>query len=397
MVANEFWGTPNSKSPWSLWKINTLLGRKAITAGWKAKSLPPFRPVYELMLNITLPANILDGFRIYSPKDTLEEWVETIQTVEEVDKVAEKVLNELCSGRRVAKLRRERPSKRDVPLENICLFNRDCLYLRQLKYAIKRGDVGAVLDIITHIMVAFRGTGKTPKYADALFSMVVRLKKMDPKVRNAWLMNWLANLSGHENAFKEMDLLQEHQNFWAKIIYNAKGSNRSWEWLSMVSVCIFSLRDVIRKMQNEFVTPFNSTSHTSPSMQVDIQVVRDYLEALRLQVYYPERENNSSATEGRDLMQTGSGYANTPSAFRNFTHTKYSYENHGVPEAAPLAPQPETNDDNEEAEEDYEIDGRNAVDFEDLLLDEDEFPMGSDVGDYLAMVHEVIDELRHYE
>lgn len=181
MVANEFWGKPNSKSPWSLWKVNTLLGRKAITAGWKAKSLPPFRPVYELILNLTLPANILDGFRIYSPKEKLEDWVDGIQTIEEIEQVAEKVLNQLCSGRRVAQLRHE--SKRDVPLENICLFNRDSLHLRQLKYAIKRGDVGAVLDLITHIMLAFRGTGKTPKYADALFSMVVRLKRMDPRVR----------------------------------------------------------------------------------------------------------------------------------------------------------------------------------------------------------------------
>lgn len=397
MVANESWGTPNSKSPWSLWKINTLLGRKAITAGWKAKSLPPFRPIYELMLNLTLPANILDGFRIYAPKDKLEEWVDTIQTVEEVNEVAMKVLNELCSGRRVAKLRRERPSKRDVPLENICLFNRDCLYLRQLKYAIKRGDVGAILDIITHSMLAFRGTGKTPKYADALFSMVIRLKRMEPKVRNAWLINWLANLSGLEEAFKEMDLLQEHQNFWDKIIYNAKGSNRTWAWLAMVSVCIFALRDVIRKMQKEFVTPFNSISHTSPSTETDIKTIRNYLETQRLQTYHPERENNSSATESRDLIEAGSEYANTPSAFRNFTHTGYSYHNHGVPEAAPSL---ETNDDEDMGDDgnDYcELDGDEAVDFEDLLLDEEEFPLGSDVGDYLAMVHEVIDELGRYE
>lgn len=33
MVANEHWGEANSKSPWSLWKVNTLLGRKAISAG----------------------------------------------------------------------------------------------------------------------------------------------------------------------------------------------------------------------------------------------------------------------------------------------------------------------------------------------------------------------------
>lgn len=31
------------------------------------------------------------------------------------------------------------------------------------------------------------------------------------------MMNWLANLTGKEDGFKEMDLLQEHQNFWVKV------------------------------------------------------------------------------------------------------------------------------------------------------------------------------------
>lgn len=30
-------------------------------------------------------------------------------------------------------------------------------------------------------------------------------------------MNWLANLSGRPDGFKELDLLQEHQNFWLKV------------------------------------------------------------------------------------------------------------------------------------------------------------------------------------
>jgi hypothetical protein len=38
--------------------------------------------------------------------------------------------------------------------------------------------------------------------------------------RNTWLINWLANISGRENAFKEMDLLQEHQNFWDKVLFH---------------------------------------------------------------------------------------------------------------------------------------------------------------------------------
>ena len=182
MVANEFWGRPNSKSPWSFWKVNTLLGRKAITAGWKAKSLPPFCPVYELMLNLTLPASIVDGFRLYSGRENLDIWVNAIQSVDDVRIVSTQVLENLCSGLWVVQLRRECASKRDIPLENIILFNCDCLYLRQLKYAIKQGDVGAVLDIIMQIVLAFRGTGKTPKYADALFFMLIRLKKMDPLV-----------------------------------------------------------------------------------------------------------------------------------------------------------------------------------------------------------------------
>ena len=62
-----------------------------------------------------------------------------------------------------------------------------------------------------------RGTGKMPKYSDALFKVKMFLKTADPAVREAFLDNWLVNLSGRENGFKEVDLLQEHHNFWAKV------------------------------------------------------------------------------------------------------------------------------------------------------------------------------------
>ena len=51
------------------------------------------------------------------------------------------------------------PKKCDVPLENICFFNCDALLLQQLKYAIKHGDVGTILDIFTPWMVMFWETG----------------------------------------------------------------------------------------------------------------------------------------------------------------------------------------------------------------------------------------------
>jgi hypothetical protein len=72
MVTNEYWGIANSKYPWSLC---SLLGHEEISAGWKAKTLPPFRPTWELILNFILPAHVLDGFRIYRPSEELEDWV----------------------------------------------------------------------------------------------------------------------------------------------------------------------------------------------------------------------------------------------------------------------------------------------------------------------------------
>ena len=183
MIANEYWGVPNSTSPWSLWKINSLLGRKAISAGWKAKSLPPFRPTYVLILRLTLPANILDGFCIYCPMDTLEQWVADIKDYEDISRVTKKVHSELCSARCVAELCRLPDAKRDIPFENIILFNCDVLKLRALKYSIKRGDVGTIINILADWMLMFRGMGKMPKYADALFHLLASLKRMDSRLQ----------------------------------------------------------------------------------------------------------------------------------------------------------------------------------------------------------------------
>ncbi|KAF9475260.1 hypothetical protein BDN70DRAFT_915054 [Pholiota conissans] len=372
MVANEYWGKPNSKSPWLLWKVNTLLGRKPISAGLKAKSLPPFRPFYELILNLTLPANILDAFRIYCPLEDLDEWVTSVSNVTEIDVVARQILDELCSGRRVEQLRRA--TRRDVPFENICLFNRDGLHLCQFKHAVKCGDVGVVLDLIKRLMLAFRGTGQNPKYADALFQIVVNLRNMDPELCNRWLNNWLANLSGKENGFKEMDLLQEHQNFWLKV-------------------------------QQEFSTPFNSNSHTSPSMTTDVKVLCDYLQAQQLQEFQPTRENNDDAMEARDLIQAGATYANRPTAFRNFTYTKFKTRINvadadntecvqQVSSVDELIDELIDSDDGPDFPQ-YLHPGNLAANFDELLHDEDEYPVTADAkvvtirriqmfGDYLV-------------
>ena len=217
MVMNEHWGMPNAQAPWSLWRMNTLLSRKAMSAGWKAKKLAPFRPAVELISKLALPANILDGFCLHCGTDSLDAWVNKVSDYESVRRVATAVRDKLCSSQRVATLRKLPTDKRDVTLENIILFNRDALILREFVHAIKRGDVGSVVNVLSYWVHEFRRTGGMPKYADALFEVLIMLKNMRPTLKHAYMISWLVNTTGRPNAFKEVDLLQEHQNFWAKV------------------------------------------------------------------------------------------------------------------------------------------------------------------------------------
>ncbi|KAJ7458457.1 hypothetical protein FB451DRAFT_1507639 [Mycena latifolia] len=346
---NEHWGEPNSKFPGSLWSQNAFLARKSIPGGWKAKKLPPFRPAHELMLSLSLPAHIIDGFRIYCGSELLEAWVDSNPTWESIGSVSELVVEKLCSASTVEELRLLPEAERDPQLD---------------------GDVGTVLNVLTHWMVMFRGTGSMPKYADALFELINNLKRWPPALREAYLNNWLVNLTGKIRGFKEVDLLQEHQNFWAKVIYNARGSNRSWEWLSMVTIIIFNLRDVMRNVQSQFKIPHHGISHTSPQTTVDIGNLKECLETNRLQTYVQNRAGKDKILRTRDLMVAGAAYANTPSAFKNFRREvrKVSYKTNSLVD----------NESEEEEEEDVldeEIDAfRNApIEQDDLMHDDEEF------------------------
>ena len=86
----------------------------------------------------------------------------------------------------------------------------------------------------------------------------------------------------------------------------------------MISVSIFALRDVIRKVQSDFKIPHNGISHTSPSAGNDIAKIREYLEQHELQSYKPDRENNKYAVPVHDLIAAGTTYNNTAQPFKNF-------------------------------------------------------------------------------
>ncbi|KAJ7117026.1 hypothetical protein C8R44DRAFT_627043 [Mycena epipterygia] len=384
-TVNEHWGEPNSKFPGSLWTQNGILSRKAITAGWKAKKLPPFRPTHELMLTLSLPAHILDGFRIYCGADSLNAWATSDLAWSDVVSVSEAVVEKLCSASTVEELRMLPEADRDPQLENTILCNHDMLLLLIFNSSIKSGDVGMVVNILAHWMVMFRGTGSMPKYADALFELINNLKRWPPAFRDAYLNNWLVNLTGKINAFKEIDLLQEHQNFWAKIIYNARGPNRSWDWLSMITVVIFNLRDVMRNVQTQFKIPHHGLSHTSPNAAEDISKLQVWLESNKLQTYIKEREGKDKILRARDLMVSGAAYANTPGAFKNFRREtrKVSYK-----KTSSAMVESESEDEDEPVQSEEAETQLDEVERDDLMHDDEDFTHMAD--QLLDMAEQVV-------
>ncbi|KAJ7881269.1 hypothetical protein B0H14DRAFT_2565850 [Mycena olivaceomarginata] len=120
-TVNEHWGEPNSKFPGSLWSQNSFLSRKSIPAGWKAKKLPPFRPTYELMLTLSLPAHVLNRYRLHCGAESLDVWVESDLSWADIECVSEVIVEKLGSASTVEELRLLPEPERDPQLENTIL------------------------------------------------------------------------------------------------------------------------------------------------------------------------------------------------------------------------------------------------------------------------------------
>jgi hypothetical protein len=159
----------------------------------------------------------------------------------------------------------------------------------------------------------------------------------------------------------------------------------------MVTVSIFTLRDVIRRVQVQYQTPHNNDSHTSPSTVEDLKDLREYLETQKLQSFHPTREHNKYAIPARDLMAAGAAYANKSGAFKNFQCDTRKAVNKGVSEGAPRAAMPESEDEPDMSYHDLGDDAE--VGMNDLAMDEEEFPLGTNPERYVAMTLEVIEEL----
>ncbi|KAF7358319.1 hypothetical protein MVEN_00881400 [Mycena venus] len=293
-------GKPNAgtRSPGSLGFHNTVLDRLPITL----TSLPPFRTCRDLIM-VSLYARVLQCLLLVSGKDSLDDYASSVNSWTTIVGHARAIFQTYANADRVQELREEhiqdehkrdadakaankgkKPDgalphikKGDMVFENAILFLRDALLTREFTDTVKAGDSGRVVNVLRLWVFSYRGSGRT-KYAHEMLHLLHNLICVWTKeLRHVILQNWLLNPTGKPNSFVEIDLVQEHLNFWIKKIYKADGDGHSWDWLAMISPCV----DILRSLATHIHTDLGArqgAKHTIPNLEEDIAALMDSLE-----------------------------------------------------------------------------------------------------------------------
>ncbi|KAK7033871.1 hypothetical protein R3P38DRAFT_3186109 [Favolaschia claudopus] len=330
-VLETHFGKPSagSRSPGSLGFHNSVLDRLPITL----TSLPPFRTCRDLIM-VSLYARVLHCLLLVSKKDSLEECATSINTWETLVNYAEKIYAKYTDVDRVQELREKRlPGERaqeakakeakkstqpadttkahlphirkgDMVFENAVLFLRDALLTREFADAVKSGDSGRIVIILRLWAFSYRGNGRT-KYAHEMLHVLHNLICVWTKeLRCIVLQNWLANPQGKFKGFVEIDLVQEHLNFWIKKIYKADGAGHSWDWLALVSPCVDILRRLATRMNVELGNRQGS-KHATPDLAADISALMASLDEHEVYVEKEGRVLDDDEKPVPDVISVG--------------------------------------------------------------------------------------------
>ncbi|KAF8237484.1 hypothetical protein L208DRAFT_1421552 [Tricholoma matsutake] len=103
--------------------------------------------------------------------------------------------------------------------------------------AIKTGDVGYLQDLLPHLLFWFIG-GKNKNYAIEILELLQGLhREWPPDLRNYIIKYcWLANMTGRQDGFLPIDLLQEHNVRNIKYTFAAKGPYVDWDYIGKIDL-----------------------------------------------------------------------------------------------------------------------------------------------------------------
>ncbi|KAJ7284786.1 hypothetical protein C8J57DRAFT_1051947, partial [Mycena rebaudengoi] len=160
----------------------------------------------------------------------------------------------------------------------------------------------------------YRGNGRT-KYAHKMLHLLHNIFK-----RNLFwfwqvadsslafstiiLQNWLANPQGKAASFVEIDLVQEHLNYWIKKVYKVYSTGHSWEWLAMISPCIGVLQQLATQINAE-LGAHQGSKHTTPGLENNIDELMDSLDEHEVYIEKEGQVLDDDEKPAPDVLSTG--------------------------------------------------------------------------------------------
>jgi hypothetical protein len=124
----------------------------------------------------------------------------------------------------------------------------------------------------------------------------------DDKQREAILNNWLVNPSGKAGRWHELDLLQEHLNFWIKIFFNSRNSAFDTPFLQNVALNIPGFSHLRTVLENTIGISASTGYHHKPSKVGDILTLAARHEQDDIFTFHPGRTQPFKA---KDVFQIG--------------------------------------------------------------------------------------------
>lgn len=241
--------------------------------------------------------------------------------------------------------------RRDVTLANASLFMRDAVWWREVRNAVADGDPGRIWEIFKIWIFTFAGSGN-PLYSQFLLELYCNFKwEYKPELREAIFKNWLVNLHGAPGHFIEMDLMQEHFNFWLEEMAQHKGKEFNEPFyrdtLSMNVHHFLHLKD---EMEAAVTLEARTKKHSAPHLNNELQSLMTELRDKEVNYHRDGRQ------EGQPMADDFEKGLETlkKDKIKNFVAKSLVYSNvlklHNEPISAPMDVDLE-----EEEVEDYEL------------------------------------------
>ncbi|KAI0312034.1 hypothetical protein OF83DRAFT_1067874, partial [Amylostereum chailletii] len=165
----------------------------------------------------------------------------------------------------------------DYVLANSSLLMRDGLEFLEVCRATALGDIGRVLEVHKKWIFAFAGSGNsnyTAYMSEQFINLEYDFSRDALATRIALLNNYLVNLKGQVGHFHELDLMQEHFNFWLEELAQHKGLEFDSDFYrNVISMHIHQFLVLIQELEENVKLAARTTTHGMPPNDNEIREV----------------------------------------------------------------------------------------------------------------------------